>query len=480
MRILLTVHQFLPKYSGGTERVAFDMAQELRARGHKVHVMTTDAASPSLRHNQAWDYEYEGLGIRVVGLDRRQLPDQLRYEFDNPGMAEHLRAYMRDVRPDLVHVVHAGRLSGSVIPAAKEFDVPVVFTATDFWSICRVIHLRRRDNGQLCLGPDRLGTNCLRCFVAQSNEPKETKDAYLKKSDAEFGARAAASRAPLMRRTKYLHRTRMVLDRIDFLKDAVNMTDRVLAPTRLTRDLLIRNGITPSLIKLVPYGMDTSHIVAAPRSPVRPSVLRIGYIGSMAQHKGPDVLISAFRDIPRTMKAQLRVYGDPRRDPSYFNKLEQLAKGDRRISFLGTFEAEKIGWILSDIDALVVPSRWYENTPLVVYSAFASGTPVVATDVGGLSEVVEHERNGLLFKINDPVDLNRKLLRFFSEPDLLKRLREGIEPVKTAKESTDELEHIYRELLDSPPKPSVRAADESTPSWSIHRTGFSVLKRLAK
>jgi glycosyltransferase involved in cell wall biosynthesis len=479
LRVLLTVHQFLPKYSGGTERVTFDMAQELKARGNKVHVMTTDTASPSLRHNEAWDYEYEGLNIRVVGLDRQKLPDQLRYEFDNPDMAAHMQAYMRDVRPDLVHFVHAGRLSGSAIPVAKEFDVPVVFTATDFWSICRVIHLRRLDNGQLCLGPDRLGTNCLRCFVAQSNQPKETKDAYLRKSDAELGAIAVASRTSLMQKTKYLHRTRRVLDRIDFLKEVVNMTDRVLAPTRLTRDLLIRNGITPGLIKLLPYGMDTSYIVTAPRSPVRPSILRIGYIGSLARHKGPDVLISAFRDIPRTMKAQLRVYGDPSRDPSYFNKLESLAKGDRRISFLGTFETEKIGWILSDIDVLVVPSRWYENTPLVVYSAFASGTPVVATDVGGLSEAVKHERNGLLFKINDSTDLNRKLLRFFSEPDLLKRLREGIEPVKTARESTDELERLYRELLGSA-KPIVRAGDEGARSRSIHRTEYSALKGLAK
>ena len=479
MRILLTVHQFLPKYSGGTERVTFDMAQELRASGHEVHVMTTDTASPALRHNEAWDYEYEGLNIRVVGLDRRQFPDQLRYEFDNPDMAKHMQEYMRDIRPDLVHVVHAGRLSGSVIPAVKEFDVPVVFTATDFWSICRVIHLRRRDNGQLCLGPDRLGTNCLRCFVAQSNQPKETKDAYLKKSDAELGARAVASRTSLMQRMKYLHRTKMVLDRIDFLKEVVNMTDRVIAPTRLTRDLLIRNGVTPRLIKLLPYGMDTSHIVAAPRSPVRPSVLRIGYIGSLAPHKGPDVLIDAFKDIPRTMDAQLKVYGDPRRDPPYFNKLEQSAKEDRRISFLGTFETERIGWILSDIDVLVVPSRWYENTPLVVYSAFASGTPVVATDVGGLSEVVQHERNGLLFKINDSVDLNRKLLRFFSEPDLLKWLREGMEPVKSAEESADEFDQLYRELLGSA-KPIVRAGDEGTRSWNIHRTGYSALKRLVK
>ena len=468
MRILLTVHQFLPKHSGGTERVTFDMARELRSRGHDVYVMTTDTASPALKHNEAWDYEYEGLHVRVVGLDRRRFSDQLRYEFDNPDMAEQMQAYMKRVRPELVHVLHAGRLSGSVIPAAKEYDVPVVFTATDFWSICRVIHLRRRDNGQLCLGPDRLGTNCLRCFVAQSQQPKETKDAYLKKSDAELGARTLASRTSLVRRTKYLRKTRLVVDRIGFLIGVVNMADLVLAPTRLTRDLLVRNGVSPRLIHLLPYGIDTSYIVAAPRSPARPAVLRVGFIGSLAHHKGPDVLISAFKGIPHTMAAQLTIYGDPRRDPAYFSKLEELADGDQRISFQGTFETERIGWILSEIDVLVVPSRWYENAPLVVNSAFAAGTPVVATDVGGLSEVIEHERNGLLFKIDDPDDLNRKLLRFFFEPELLEDLREGIEPVLTAKESTDELEQLYQGLLGSAP-PLVLTDGERTRLRSLRR-----------
>jgi glycosyltransferase involved in cell wall biosynthesis len=468
----------MPKYSGGTEKVTFDLAQELRARGHEICVMATDTASPALRHNEAWDYQYEGLNIRVVGFAQGSLPDSLRYEFENPDMTEHMRAYMRDARPDLVHVMHAGRLSGSVIPAAKEFEVPVVFTATDFWSICRAIHLRRLDNEQLCLGPDRLGTNCVRCFVAQLNQPKAAKDSYLKKSDVELGARAAASRTFLMQKIKYLHRTRSVLDRIEYLKEVVNMTDQVLAPTRLTRDLLIRNGIAPRLIKHLPYGIDTSNITSAPRSPVRPSVLRIGYIGSLARHKGADVLISAFREIPRTFETELRIYGDPRREPAYFDQLEDLARGDRRISFRGTFETERIGWILSDIDVLVVPSRWYENSPLVVYSAFASGTPVVGTDVGGLSEAIKDERNGLLFKLNDSTDLNRKLMRFFFEPDLLERLRGGIDPVKTARESTDELEQLYGELVGSA-KPSTRAEDEGTHPQSLHHKRYPASKPLA-
>jgi glycosyltransferase involved in cell wall biosynthesis len=450
LRVLLTVHQFLPKHSFGTERLTFDTGKELLRRRHEVYVLTTDNASPALPHNEAWDYNYRGLKVRTIGIHPPGTPDPLRYEFDNPDMADHMRAYMKEIKPDLVHVIHAGRLSGSIIPAAKEFGVPVVFTATDFWSLCRVIHLKRADTGELCLGPNRSGTNCLHCFIARTNAPPKIKEKYLSKSEIQFRALSAASRNPIMRRTGYMKRTRTVVDRIGYLKKAVNLCDRVIAPTKLNRDLLIRNGIKPGHIELYPYGMDISDIETAPQSPLNPPVLRIGYIGSLARHKGVDTLIKAFKGIPEMMMpAELKIYGSPNRDPDYFEELQELAGADERISFTGTFEGEKIGWVFSDMDVLVVPSRWYENTPLVVYSAFAAGTPVVATDLGGLSEAIEHGKNGLLFEMDDARDLNEQLLRFHFEPDLLARLREGIEPVRTAEDSVDELERLYRELLGS-------------------------------
>lgn len=454
MRILLTVHQFLPKHTYGTERLTFDTGRELMARGHEVYVLTTDSSPADEPHNVAWDYEYEGLKVRCIQTDLRRTPDPIRYEYDNPQMAEHMREYMREVEPDLVHVMHAGRLSGSIIPAAREFGVPVVFTATDFWALCRVIHLRRADTGELCLGPNSAGTNCLRCFIARTGAPQKAKNRYLKRSEVQFRAASALSQTSTMRNTEYMKRIRTVVDRIGYLKDVVNSTDRVISPTRLNRDLMIRNGINPTLIHLSPYGMDTSDISAVPLSPVRPSVPRIGYIGSLAPHKGPDILIKAFKNIPQAAKVELKVYGSPSRDPRYFEQLEELAGDDRRISFAGTFDPGDTGRILSEIDVLVVPSRWYENTPLVVYSAFASGTPVVATDLGGLSEVVEHDVNGLLFDAEDVQGLNSNLLRFLFEENLIERLRKGIQPVKTVEEGVDELEQLYEELVEKRKSPA--------------------------
>lgn len=453
----------MPKHSYGTERLTFDTGRELMARGHEVYVLTTDSAPAHEPHNVARDYEYKGLRVRCIHTDLRRTPDPIRYEYDNPEMAEHMRAYMREIEPDLVHVMHAGRLSGSIIPAAKEFGVPVVFTATDFWSLCRVIHLKKADTGALCLGPNSAGTNCLRCFIARSGAPQKRRNLYLKMPEAQLRAASAISRTSTMRNTKYMRRIRTVVDRIGFLKSVVNSTDLVIAPTRLNRDIMIRNGIDPALIHLSPYGMDTSDITAVPRSPVRPPVLRVGYIGSLAPHKGPDILIKAFRNIPRAAKTELKVYGSPSRDPQYFERLQELAGDDERVRFAGTFEPEETGRILSEIDVLVVPSRWYENTPLVVYSAFASGTPVVATDLGGLSEVVEHGENGLLFPLEDVRELSNHLLRFFFEPDLIERLRAGMKPVRNVEEGVDELEQLYGELA-ADRRPVVRSVSTAQSS----------------
>ena len=66
---------------------------------------------------------------------------------------------------------------------------------------------------------------------------------------------------------------------------------------------------------------------------------------------------------------------------------------------------ESIGDVFSELDVLVVPSVWYENTPLAIYSAQEAGCPVIASNLGGMSEVIKHEKNGLLFEAGDFVGL---------------------------------------------------------------------------
>ena len=99
-----------------------------------------------------------------------------------------------------------------------------------------------------------------------------------------------------------------------------------------------------------------------------------------------------------------------------------------------------------DLDVLVVPSRWYENAPGVIFEAFAARMPVIATDLGGMSEFVRPGKNGLLFALDRAEDLAGQLRTLIEDRSLLGRLLAGIEPVKTVDEYAGELIELYGTL----------------------------------
>ena len=103
--------------------------------------------------------------------------------------------------------------------------------------------------------------------------------------------------------------------------------------------------------------------------------------------------------------------------------------------------------LVADSDVMVVPSVWYENSPIVIQEARAAGVPVVASGHGALAEKIRHGVDGLLFPPGDALALRQALLRLVEEPDLLPRLREGIPPPMDMGEHVDQLEEIYRQVV---------------------------------
>ena len=100
------------------------------------------------------------------------------------------------------------------------------------------------------------------------------------------------------------------------------------------------------------------------------------------------------------------------------------------------------------IDLLVVPSLWAENSPLVIHEAFLHGTPVLASDIGGIPELVRRGVSGELFRAGDARDLAVKLRRFITDPDYYSTIRARIPPVKTIAGNAEELEELYVRLYD--------------------------------
>ena len=112
---------------------------------------------------------------------------------------------------------------------------------------------------------------------------------------------------------------------------------------------------------------------------------------------------------------------------------------------------------MHDIDWVVLPSRWWENSPLVVQEAFMHGRPVICSGIGGLAEKVTNELNGLHFLVNDADNLASVIERAVTEPGLWERLRGGIPHVYGVEEHVASLTGLYGELLERKRSPSAMA-----------------------
>ncbi|MGH3086800.1 MAG: glycosyltransferase family 4 protein [Rubrobacteraceae bacterium] len=446
MRILFTAHQFFPEHYAGTEILTLGLVRELKARGHEPFVLAPRRSVPitDIRPGEIVDYEFEGIPVRRVGRPEESAEPPYELDYQNDVMARRAREYALEIEPDVVHAMHFQGLSASVIPVFEELGLPLVYTATDFWAVCPVVDLRRHD-GAMCEGPEL--SHCVRCVASRYPNSRMAR-AMKWVPDAVIGAAGRRSGSLLSSLLRQPRAVGAIEERPGHLREKIGRVDRVIAPTRLMRDMLVSNGVgTEDTVEVSNYGIDTSHMAGGPPNTNVPPPLRIGYMGSMAPHKGCDTLIEAFKKLPPELDASLAIHGNLERFRPFVNKLRRLAAGDERIDFAGPFQREQVGRVFSETDVLVVPSRWYENAPVVIYESFAAGVPVIATDLGGMSEVVEHGENGLLFELDDAEDLARQLRRLAEEPGLIEKLRADIPPVKTVQQSADELEELYGSLL---------------------------------
>lgn len=453
MKIVLTVHQFLPDFSTGTEVIALGIAKELQARGHRVTVVTGYPDPRRLADADRFDrYTHEGIRVERFRHSPHPMGTQrvvTELSYDNRLFANAFEALLAEIEPDLVHFVHLARLSTSLVRSCVERSIPTVFTATDFWAVCPYSQLRLADNS-FCPGPDPSGLNCVRHYAMSSGGRRASLVGLARRAPdwmLELGIRAAKREPPLA--PPFVAEVSALARRQSFLREQLNRVDRVLAPSRLMERTLVDGGITPERVRHLPYGIDTAGITRADGRGAGPR-LRLGFIGSLTEHKGLDVAVKAVRLLDPALPVELSIHGAPGQGPAgraFHRHVRTLADGDPRIRLRGPFQNGEVQQVLASLDALLVPSIWHENTPLVVYEAFAAGLPVIASDVEGISEVVRHEVDGLLFERGDAAALAACIRLVAGDRALLRRLASCTRPPLSVSEHVARLEAIYGEVL---------------------------------
>jgi glycosyltransferase involved in cell wall biosynthesis len=457
VKIVLTVHQFVPDYSSGTEVLTFSVAKELLKRGHHVFVLTGFPARNQMADASRYDaYEIDGIKVFRFQHGLQPMGEQTvltEIEYDNRLAAKYFAKILSDIQPDIVHFFHFSRLGSGLIDVAVANAIPAFYTPTDFWSVCPTSQLMLED-GSMCGGPSFAGGNCVKHIAGLTRGGMAKKCARLLPTIVvDFAAISArwglGAIHPLGREVAAMS------GRLALNVSRLNLLTLIFSPTKLMTEVLLKNGVRPQLIRKSAYGLEVDDYVNHHRQ--RPDrACTFGFIGTLAPHKGCHILIDAFKRLDAS-GLKLKIYGNPNDLPWYYEQLKQQAHGIDAIEFCGTFPNSKIAQVISEIDALVVPSLWYENTPLVVYSAHAARCPVVVSDYPGMSEVVHDQINGLVFPAGDVDRLADCLSRMAKEEGLLSRLSSECRSPKSIFEYVNEIEEEYRRVssVESP----IRAKD---------------------
>lgn len=444
MKILFITNGFPPHRWAGTETYTAGIAKGMQRRGHSVQVLCCGDWDEGPRYwNGYQDGAHNEIPVRRINLNWQKSPNPFGYLYENPEVAKHLAHYLDEIRPDLVHVSSCETLSASILQTIKSRRIPQVLSLTDFWFLCPQINLLRSD-GENCDGLTS-PWDCLQC-LSRGSKVYRLSEQLLPERGVET-LLTAIGKSPLLSRQRGI---RGILgdtaDRKQYLREAFSLPEIRLVASRFVQNVYKTNGFDDSM-QLHPYGHDLAWLENY-HGKLDSSTINIGFIGQIVHSKGVHVLISAARRLADTYgkKVKFLIYGDVRKNPAYTKQLQTLADGLDNIQFCGIYPREQSADVYSRIHVLVVPSLWYDF-PLIIHEAFATQTPVIATNLGGMAEAVQHEVNGLLFARGDSDDLFRQMERIVVEPGLIQRLMNGIPKVKSSEEETDELENIYQNLL---------------------------------
>jgi glycosyltransferase involved in cell wall biosynthesis len=436
VKVLLVSHSFPPLGTAGTETYTADLAVGLRARGHATEVFTA-----------AKDISLEDLTLRtrtwrtvpVHELVNNLYYADFRQTWEHPAIERTFAEVLDRVRPDLVHFQHLMYLSAGCVELAHARGLPVVFTLHDYWLQCPRFGQRVHADGAICdtIDHGRCGTCLARFKFGQSPIEKRVGSLVagvrsgtginlapivrgaagaLNKGEAgEDRPEGAAELERAMAESARL-RTETLRTRI------VPLVDEFISPSRFLRERFMREwGLPAERIRHVPFGVDLAAFGARERT--RSTRPRVAFIGSLVPLKGPHVLLEAWARLPPALRdaCDLELYGPARHHPEYRRQLAERARAvGARLA--GPLERGAVAEVLAQIDLLVVPSLWFENSPLIIHEARAAGTPLLVSDLGGMAELVREGVDGRRFRIGDAADLARQLQELLSDREQLAQL----------------------------------------------------------
>ena len=390
MKAMVIAHAH-PDFSvGGAEIAAYNLFRILKARpgyAESIFLARCDLASQahgSIMLRRPSEY-----------LWRQDIGDWFRLRAQNPmAVMGAFREFLKTERPDAVFLHHYVHIGVEILREIKLTlpDCILIVTLHEYFAICnRQGQMVKNSTKKLCYRESL--EDCSNCFPERSPQ-----DFWLRKH---------------------------------YIQKHFEYADAFVSPSEFLRQRYIEWGIPAEHIVVIENGQPS------PRPPkgAVPGALRtrFGFFGQITEYKGVEILLQALHLMTPEVRAKMIVEIHGANLESQGHSFQELIDTLRKplivegiLRWVGSYEQSELAQRMNRVDWVVVPSIWWENSPMVIQEAFANGKPVICAGIGGMAEKVRDGVDGLHFEVRNPLDLVETMIRAACEPGLWQNLKANV------------------------------------------------------
>jgi len=376
MKICLITNTYAPYVMGGAEIYVRKIAEEL-AQSNEVIIITTkpylrfSSFVPSISiENKIKIYRFYPFNVlHIYKRGKNTLLKMLWYILDLYNLHSYfvVKKILKKEKPDIVHTHNVRGMSNSVFNAIRYLSIPVIHTVHDLYFLCPRGTLYN-SNYSLC------------------REPRVICKMY----------------------RKFMH------------SQVSNKFDMVLFPSEYYMMLHERSSFFSHTTTLsIPNGIEIDNENQS-LSKIKKNKLSVLYIGNISKRKGVMYAVQAVKELPEG-KIEFHIAG-------YGNDLEyckETARFCKNIIFHGFVEGNEKRKLFNNIDVSILPSMWYENAPISILESFKYSIPVMASNIGGIPELIKDGFNGFLFTPGDVGSIKSCLLKLIINPEVLLKMKQN-------------------------------------------------------
>lgn len=415
LRVLVVSHGHPGVSLGGAEVASHNLHKGLNQVAGVASAYLARAGSPFPRHTDSALMSH-GLADNEILFHADRYDHFMLSNSATDDLSGDLVRYVEATQPNVVHFHHVIGLGLESIYAVREAapEAALLMTFHEYLALCHHHGQMVKKGGALCTRSTPI--DCNQCF-------------------------------PDIAPAKFLRREK-------FVRGMLELCDHFVSPSRFLADRYIRWGLPADRISVIENGLD----IAAPAPPrplsgPEPRRSRFAFFGQMIEFKGADVLLDAVTRVPAeiwgTDSRAMIFGGNLDRAPAEYREriatLEAATKG--RAQLYGAYRNDDMPRLMQSCDWVVVPSTWWENSPVVIQEAFFHGRPVIASNLGGMAEKVTDGVDGMHFRARSAEDLADRLIQALTERDLWERLRGGIRRPMNHVECAEAHLDLYRQSL---------------------------------